>query len=119
MHQTIMSKLWGRLQQIFVPGLPRKPELYQTLLTAQEIKSSSRNLSSLKKIFCRFTCPYHGWTYSTSGRLTKATRLKGIQDFSPKNFGLIPIAVEKWGPFVYINLTENSRENKEGNKRLL
>ena len=27
--------------------------------------------------------------------------------------------MEKWGPFVYINLTENSRENKEGNKRLL
>lgn len=73
----------------------------------------------LFQIFNRFTCPYHGWTYSTSGRLTKATRLKGIQDFSPKNFGLIPIAVEKWGPFVYINLTENSCENKEGNKRLL
>ncbi len=39
----------------------------------------------------KFTCPYHGWTYLLDGRLERATRLKGIEDFSAKNFGLIPI----------------------------
>ena len=56
----------------------------------------------------RFECPYHGWTYSTSGRLTKAKRLKGIQDFSAKNFSLIPIAVQTWGPFIFINLSSKN-----------
>ncbi len=42
-------------------------------------------------------------------------RLKGIQDFSAKNFGLLPIAVEKWGPFIFINLssTEEKRHLAE------
>lgn len=52
----------------------------------------------------KFVCPYHGWTYATNGRLTKATRLKGIKDFSAKNFGLIPIQVKEWGPLVFINI---------------
>ena len=56
----------------------------------------------------RFECPYHGWTYSTSGRLTKAKRLKGIQDFSAKNFSLIPIALQQWGPFIFINLSSKN-----------
>lgn len=60
----------------------------------------------------RFECPYHGWTYSTSGRLTKATRLKGIQNFSAKNFGLIPVAVEKWGPFIFINLSSGGAKTR-------
>ena len=63
----------------------------------------TRNLLPL-----RFECPYHGWTYSTSGRLTKAKRLKGIQDFSAKNFSLIPIAVQRWGPFIFINLSSKN-----------
>ena len=67
--------------------------------------------NNITKPFFRFECPYHGWTYSTSGRLTKATRLKGIQDFSAKNFGLIPIAVEKWGPFIFINLSTYSNSH--------
>mgnify|MGYP001206349173 FL=1 len=60
------------------------------------------------KPLSRFECPYHGWTYSTSGRLTKAKRLKGIQDFSAKNFSLIPISVQQWGPFIFINLSSKN-----------
>ena len=73
-------------------------------------KNISLNLATSLLIFLRFECPYHGWTYSTSGRLTKATRLKGIQDFAAKNFGLIPIEVDTWGPFIYINLRKTSTE---------
>eukprot|EP01083_Nonionella_stella_P151880 486021_1 len=36
-------------------------------------------------------CPYHGWTYSIEGQLTKATQLKGIQDFKNKDYGLLSI----------------------------
>eukprot|EP01018_Ginkgo_biloba_P006537 Gb_35418 [translate_table: standard] len=43
-----------------------------------------------------------GWTYGLDGRLQKATRIEGIQDF--KDYGLLPINVATWGPFVLINL---------------
>ncbi|XP_054806671.1 choline monooxygenase, chloroplastic isoform X2 [Prosopis cineraria] len=55
-----------------------------------------------------FVCPYHGWTYGLNGSLLKATRIAGVQDFNENDFGLIPIKVAVWGPFVLLNL------NKEG-----
>ncbi|KAL4297580.1 hypothetical protein GQ457_12G025300 [Hibiscus cannabinus] len=51
-----------------------------------------------------FTCPYHGWTYGLNGALRKATRISGIQDFAVNEFGLVPIKVATWGPFVLLNL---------------
>ncbi|XVF47583.1 hypothetical protein PTKIN_Ptkin03bG0121100 [Pterospermum kingtungense] len=51
-----------------------------------------------------FTCPYHGWTYGLNGELRKATRISGIQDFIVNEFGLIPIKVGTWGPFVLLNM---------------
>ena len=38
---------------------------------------------------------------------------KGIQDFAAKNFGLIPIQVDIWGPFIYINLGYADRKVKD------
>jgi hypothetical protein len=40
----------------------------------------------------------------TRGRLVKATRLKGIQDFKASANGLHPIALDTWGHFVFIHL---------------
>ncbi|XP_040947527.1 choline monooxygenase, chloroplastic isoform X1 [Gossypium hirsutum] len=51
-----------------------------------------------------FTCPYHGWTYGLNGELRKATRISGIEDFSINDFGLVPIKVATWGPFVLLNM---------------
>lgn len=56
---------------------------------------------------CRFACPYHGWTYALDGRLTKATRLRGIKDFRAKDFGLKPIQVAEWGPLVFVRLADD------------
>ncbi|KAM7274058.1 hypothetical protein ACFE04_028722 [Oxalis oulophora] len=53
-----------------------------------------------------FVCPYHAWTYGLDGALLKATRITGIQDFNVKEFGLKPIRVATWGPFVLLNLEE-------------
>ncbi|KAI4335339.1 hypothetical protein L6164_013993 [Bauhinia variegata] len=55
-----------------------------------------------------FVCPYHGWTYGLNGALLKANRIAGIQDFNVNEFGLKPINVATWGPFVLLNL---DREN--------
>ncbi|XP_057748396.1 choline monooxygenase, chloroplastic [Arachis stenosperma] len=55
-----------------------------------------------------FVCPYHGWTYGLSGALLKATRISGMRNFNVKDFGLIPIKVSTWGPFILLNLEKES-----------
>ncbi|PSS36381.1 Choline monooxygenase [Actinidia chinensis var. chinensis] len=57
-----------------------------------------------------FVCPYHGWTYGLDGALLKATRITGIQNFD--EFGLVPLNVAIWGPFVLLNLEENSPQHR-------
>jgi hypothetical protein len=42
-------------------------------------------------------CGYHGWTYRLDGRLTKATRIKGIRDFNARDYGLVEIPLKEWG----------------------
>lgn len=53
-----------------------------------------------------FVCPYHGWCYKTDGRLWKAFKVKGIEDFRARDNGLKPIQVDTVGPFVFINFSE-------------
>ncbi|KAK7291851.1 hypothetical protein RIF29_07334 [Crotalaria pallida] len=60
-----------------------------------------------------FVCPYHGWTYGLNGALLKATRISGMRDFNVKDFGLIPIKVATWGPFVLINLEKESLSHQK------
>lgn len=57
----------------------------------------------------RFVCPYHGWTYGLDGHLINAPETKGLDDFDPKAYGLVPIAVDTWGPLVFIALTDRAR----------
>ncbi|XP_028946979.2 choline monooxygenase, chloroplastic isoform X1 [Malus domestica] len=54
-----------------------------------------------------FVCPYHGWTYGLDGALLKATRITGIQNFNENEFGLVPLKVATWGPFILLNMEQN------------
>ena len=49
-------------------------------------------------------CPYHGWTYGLDGTLKGAPDFAGVQDFDPARNGLIPVQVEQWEQFVFVNL---------------
>jgi hypothetical protein len=40
----------------------------------------------------RFTCPYHGWTYGTDGRLLGITSTVGFPDVDPNTHGLVELA---------------------------
>ncbi|XP_061990315.1 choline monooxygenase, chloroplastic-like [Rosa rugosa] len=44
------------------------------------------------------------WTYGLDGALLKAPRITGIQNFNKHEFGLTPIKVATWGPFVLANM---------------
>ena len=50
------------------------------------------------------TCRYHGWTYATDGRLLHTPEFEGVNAFDKACFGLVPIPVATWGPWVFVNL---------------
>jgi choline monooxygenase len=52
----------------------------------------------------RLRCPYHGWTYDLDGRLRKAPRLGAVRGFDREQFSLVPLAVESWGPLVFVRI---------------
>lgn len=51
----------------------------------------------------RLRCRYHGWTYDLAGRLRGAPEFEGVEDFDRDANGLVPIAVETWGPTVWVH----------------
>jgi choline monooxygenase len=48
-------------------------------------------------------CPYHAWTYGLDGRLRAAPRSDEEPNFQRDELGLVPVAVDMWGPFVFVN----------------
>ncbi|HEY2546643.1 MAG TPA: SRPBCC family protein, partial [Candidatus Acidoferrum sp.] len=51
-----------------------------------------------------FRCPYHGWTYGIDGALKGMVEFDGVCNFDRAENGLIPIRVDTWENFVFINL---------------
>lgn len=52
------------------------------------------------------TCLYHGWNYSLSGDLRNTPEFDGAECFAKSDFGLRPVAVETFGPIVFVNLAK-------------
>jgi choline monooxygenase len=49
-------------------------------------------------------CPYHGWTYSLEGALKGTPEFTDVCNFDRAANGLVPIRVESWENFVFLNL---------------
>jgi hypothetical protein len=48
------------------------------------------------------------------GTLLKATRISGIKNFNKNDFGLVPVKVATWGPFVLVRFDDESTEGDVG-----
>jgi len=52
----------------------------------------------------RFICPYHAWTFDLEGNLKGIPDFETYADFNAVEFALTAVAVETWGPFIFVNL---------------
>jgi choline monooxygenase len=52
----------------------------------------------------QFRCPYHGWTYGIDGTLKGMVEFEGVRNFDRAKNGLLPIRVDSWENFVFVNL---------------
>jgi len=48
-------------------------------------------------------CPYHAWTYGLDGALVSAPRCDREPGFDLDGLSLLPVAVDTWGPLVFVN----------------
>lgn len=51
-----------------------------------------------------FRCPYHGWTYGIDGTLKGTPDFDGVCGFERTQNGLVPVRVETWENFAFVNL---------------
>jgi phenylpropionate dioxygenase-like ring-hydroxylating dioxygenase large terminal subunit len=73
-------------------------------------------------------CPYHSWGYALDGRLLGAPYFKGldipeseraayelaeVKGFRKEDYGLLPVRVDTWGCFVFVNLDPEARPLEE------
>ena len=56
----------------------------------------------------QFRCPYHGWTYGNDGALKGMVEFEGVCNFNRKDNGLVPVHVETWENFIFVNLNGNA-----------
>ena len=52
----------------------------------------------------QFRCPYHGWTYGIDGTLKGMVEFDGVCNFDRAKNGLVPVRVDVWENFVFVNL---------------
>jgi choline monooxygenase len=118
--QNVFSRTWqavGRAAQV------EKPGQYVTATVAREpivaVRGSDGKLRAFYNV-CRhhamsvmnepcgqaqhMRCPYHGWTYNLEGELRGMTEFEGVCNFDRAQNGLVPVRVETWENFIFVNL---------------
>jgi choline monooxygenase len=57
-------------------------------------------------------CGYHCWTYTLQGDLIvvpgKPDPMIGANDFDRKRYGLMPVRIERWAGFLFVNFSETA-----------
>ena len=107
----------GRAEQVSTPG-----DYFLREVAGESVIITRDGSSSLRAFFnvCRhhamtvmnepcgtakhLRCPYHGWTYNLEGELRGMTEFEGVCDFDRAKNGLVPVRVETWEKFVFVNL---------------
>jgi choline monooxygenase len=57
----------------------------------------------------RLRCRYHGWTYDLRGQLRGVPEFDGVANFCREDNGLVPLAVNTWGPLVWTRIAQGDQ----------
>lgn len=55
-----------------------------------------------------FKCPYHAWVYGLGGELKGCPGMEQTVDFDKSRFGLVPVRIDTWGGFLFVNFDNNA-----------
>jgi choline monooxygenase len=120
----VFSKTWqlvGRTEQVKTPG-----QFLSTRVAGEPVVVVRGNDGALRAFYnvCRhhaaavvtepcgqtalLHCPYHGWNYGLDGSLKGMPEFEGVENFDRAQNGLVPIRVETWECFVFINLDNHA-----------
>jgi len=61
----------------------------------------------------QFRCPYHGWTYGNDGALKGMVEFEGVCNFNRADNGLIPVRLDAWENFLFVDLEGNAAPLQE------
>ena len=61
-----------------------------------------------KKKCQSIVCPYHAWAYGLDGKLQAAPMMNGTQAFTKSDFPLVPVRLEEYQGFLFINLDDQA-----------
>src|ERR1700722_16345169 len=110
-------QLMARTDQVQKPG-----EFVSTILAGEPIVIVRGNDKVLRAFYnvCRhhaaavvtqpcgqaslLHCPYHGWNYGLDGSLKGMPEFEGVKNFDRGHNGLVPVRVDTWECFVFVNL---------------
>lgn len=59
------------------------------------------------------TCPFHGWSFATDGRLIGVTDKTQFPELVQEDAGLIPIKCEVWQDYIFVNFDPAAAPLKE------
>jgi phenylpropionate dioxygenase-like ring-hydroxylating dioxygenase large terminal subunit len=57
-----------------------------------------------------FTCKFHGWSYTTEGRLVGVPDEANFFDLDKAEHGLTPVATDVWEGFIFVNLDPQPKQ---------
>src|SRR4030081_740632 len=121
---SVFSKMWqlvARTDQVAKTG-----EFVSTAVAGEPIVVVRGNDGVLRAFFnvCRhhaaavvtepcgqaalLHCPYHGWNYGLDGSLKGMPEFEGVENFDRAQNGLVPVRVETWECFVFVNLDNSA-----------
>jgi choline monooxygenase len=128
-RQTVFSRSWevmGRTAQVAHPGQFVTAEIAGEPLVA--VRGNDGVLRAFYNV-CRhhaaavvtepcghaaiLHCPYHGWNYGLDGSLKGMPEFEGVRNFDRKDNGLVPVRVDTWEQFVFVNLDPNAEPLSE------
>ena len=119
-RRTVFGGTWqavGRTDQVSAPGSFFTTDLAgEPILVVRDAEGvlrafanvcrhrAARVMTEEQGRATRLRCHYHGWTYDLTGRLRGTPEFDGVADFCREEQGLVPLAVDTWGPLVWAHL---------------